>query len=119
DLAFKSNINASEKEVENILNLVHQFDPPGVGAKDLQECLCLQLMRLPENDDVKNAILILQKCFESFTKKKYDRVRQKLKITESELKNAIAVILKLNPKPGAALSNVQSTAQYIIPDFFV
>ncbi len=119
DLAFKSNIDASEKEVKSVLELVHQFDPPGVGAKDLQECLCLQLYRLTESDEVKNAILILQKCFENFTKKKYDRVRQKLKINETELKDAIAVILKLTPKPGASLANVQSNVQYVIPDFFV
>lgn len=120
DLAFNVNMNVSEKELEEILTIIQDFDPPGVGARDLQECLLLQIKRKRETEATLLAIKILQGSFDEFTRKHYDKIIRKYEITEEELKNAINEILRLNPKPGSSYSNPLSKSnQVIVPDFIL
>lgn len=120
DLAFNRNIMTDPEEVVFLIKKIREFDPPGIAAADLRECLLLQLNRLPVQDEsVRTAINILDKYFEEFTRKHYDKIKQRLKISERAFKDAIGAILKLTPKPGAAFSSAESNGGYIIPDFFV
>jgi len=120
DLAFNYNIETSEEEVEGLLNSIQNFDPSGVGARDLRECLILQLERTsPTTVALENAKNILSDYFDEFTRKHYDKITQRLKLSEEEFKDAIDVILKLTPKPGNAFSSSAKTSNYIIPDFFI
>jgi RNA polymerase sigma-54 factor len=117
DLAFHMNLEVSEKELEKILAVIHDFDPPGVGARDLQECLRLQLLRR-HGDSQKLALTIINNFFDEFTKKHYDKIARRLNISDEVLKQAIDLILKLNPKPGSSYSNpLQKSNMPIIPDF--
>ena len=120
DLAFSQNIESDVEELEEILELIQTFDPPGIAARDLQECLLLQLNRKDENDkEVQNAINILTHCFNEFTKKHYQKIIKKLNLdSEEELKDAINLITKLNPKPGGISSGLVKT-QYRVPDFII
>ncbi len=119
DLAFKHNFFTTDDEVKSIIRVIQNFDPPGVGASDLQECLLLQLRRLDATDAVLCAITILNDFFDEFTKKHYDKIKLKLKLDENAFKNAIQVIIKLTPKPGLAFSTSFGGNNYIIPDFFI
>ncbi|HLP13280.1 MAG TPA: RNA polymerase factor sigma-54 [Flavobacteriales bacterium] len=120
DLAFSQNIQTDEKELEKILHLIQQLDPPGIGARSLQECLILQLKRSEEDSiGIEVAITVLEKCFEEFSKKHYDKIVKKLHINEESLKEAIDEIIKLNPKPGGSIKESSKNVQTIIPDFFV
>ncbi|KAA5536287.1 RNA polymerase factor sigma-54 [Taibaiella lutea] len=120
DLAFNRNIATDEKEVKELIKKIQNFDPPGVAAMDLRECLLLQLERLDfRSQALTNAMLILDEFFEEFTRKHYDRIIQKLKIDEDEFRDAINIILKLTPKPGSAYSGPEEAGTYIIPDFFI
>lgn len=121
DLAFSLNMEVDEREVLDILEIVQDFDPPGVGARDLQECLLLQIKTKDLNDPaVKTAYRIIKELFDEFTKKHYDKILKKLNITNDELKDALEEILKLNPKPGSSYSNpLSKTVQHIIPDFIL
>lgn len=120
DLAFSQNVMAEPEEIEEILKKVQTFDPPGTGARDLQECLLLQLDKLDhEDEDVARAIVIIRDQFDLFTKKHYEKLEKNLDITEEQLKHAIDVILKLNPKPGSAFSGSTKGLQYVTPDFFI
>lgn len=119
DLAFLQNISATEEELEKVLQIIQQFDPSGVGGRNLQECLMIQLKRKPGTEAVKVAKLLIGRYFNEFTKKHYDKILRKSKITEDALKDGIAEILKLNPKPGNSLSETVKTNQYIIPDFII
>lgn len=120
DLAFNRNISTDEREVKALIKKIQAFDPPGVAAQDLRECLLLQLQRLgTHNASVNIATKVLADYFEEFTRKHYERIKQRLKITEEEFKDAIAVILKLTPKPGNAFASADKAGTYIIPDFFV
>ena len=104
DLAFSMSIDASEKEVEAVLALVQELEPAGVGARNLQECLLLQLQRKQDGDIVKfTALKIVEKYFEEFTKKHYERIAKKLEIEDHDLKEAIDEILRCNPKPGGSM----------------
>ena len=119
DLAFSQNIITTEKELREILEIIHDLDPPGVGARDLQECLLLQIERKElEKPEIKLARNILSNFFTEFTKKHYAQIIKKLNISEDELKLSIDEILKLNPKPGSSFSDPHNKSfQYIIPDF--
>jgi RNA polymerase sigma-54 factor len=120
DLAFRQNIDASEEEIEEIIKLIQQFDPPGVCARDLKECLMLQLTRhQAEGREVSLATKIVDKYFDEFTKKHYEKIQRGLNISDDELKDVINLILKLNPRPGGNVGEVNKAESYIIPDFFI
>jgi RNA polymerase sigma-54 factor len=119
DLAFLQNIKTSEEELLNILRIVQDFEPPGVGARDLQECLLLQIERKDQDDPVKKrAREILKYYFQEFTKKHYEKIEERLNLADGELKEAINEILKLNPKPGGSVNDPHSKLFHqIVPDF--
>ncbi len=119
DLAFLQNIKTSEEELLNILRIVQDFEPPGVGARDLQECLLLQIERKDQDDPVKKrAREILKYYFQEFTKKHYEKIEERMNLANGELKEAIDEILKLNPKPGGSVNDPHSKLFHqIVPDF--
>ena len=119
DLAFTQNIYTSEKEVEKVLHIVHQLDPAGVGARNLQECLSIQLHRKEKHPDVELAIEIIDKAFDQFTKKHYKKLLQKFDVTELQLKDAIDQIERLNPKPGGSYSGNSKIVEHVVPDFAI
>ena len=121
ELLYMNNIYTTMEEVEDVLKrFVQELDPPGVGARSLQECLLIQLKRLPQPaEEVRLAILILEKCFDQFAKKHYDKIRQMLSISEEQLKIALAVIRKLDPRPADSGSPIEKTADVIRPDFTI
>ncbi|TVQ92273.1 MAG: RNA polymerase sigma-54 factor [Bacteroidetes bacterium] len=120
DLAFSLNIKTDFKEVLCLLRIVQEFDPPGVGARDLQECLLLQIRRKKNgNKTIDDAALLLEKNFNDFTKKHYHKIQKKHNLSDEELKAAIDEILKLNPKPGNTLTEAGRSAQYVVPDFII
>jgi len=120
DLAFSQNVETDLDEVEETLIKIQNFDPPGIAARNLQECLIIQLERRNATDDplVQRAIFILQDCFEEFTKKHYDKILKKAGIKEEELKEVIHLITRLNPKPGG-ISDGMVRNHYVIPDFIL
>ncbi|MBP7463882.1 MAG: RNA polymerase factor sigma-54 [Bacteroidales bacterium] len=121
DLAFKQNINTTAEELEEALYVVQDLDPAGIGARNLRECLLIQLDRKDHKSQaVLDAHALIFDYFEEFTKKHYDRIMQRMDIGEAGLKQALEVILKLNPKPGSSYSDSSSrTTQAIIPDFIL
>lgn len=120
DLAFALNVDTTEKEVEEILMLIQELDPAGVGARNLQECLLLQIKRKQDGDIVRfTAKKILEDYFEEFTKKHYEKIAKKLEIEDEDLKEAIDEILRLNPKPGGSMRETAKNYQQIIPDFML
>jgi RNA polymerase sigma-54 factor len=120
DLAFALNIETIEKEIEEVLLLIQELDPAGVGARNLQECLLLQIKRKQDGDIVRfTAKKILENHFEEFTKKHYDKIAKKLEIEDEDLKEAIEEILKLNPKPGGSMRETAKNYHQIIPDFML
>ena len=120
DLAFNRNIFVEEAEVEKVLTVVQGMDPPGIGARDLQECLLLQLERKAQTPEVALAYQILDRYYDAFVKKHYKKLLDSLNITEQELKAAQDTIVKLNPRPGNVITSSRNRgAQNIIPDFFV
>ncbi len=119
DLAFNMNLDVPEEELEEILTVIHDFDPPGVGARDLRECLLLQLDR-KEDGDYDLAKTIVRDFFTEFTKKHYDKIKARLELSDEELKFGIDHVLKLNPKPGSSYSNpLNKSNQHIVPDFIL
>lgn len=119
DLAFSQNLIVEEHEVYEVLNVIQEFDPPGVGARDLQECLLLQLKRKDQNSPVViQAIEIVKNFLDEFTKKHYDKIEKQLSINSDQLKYIIHEILKLNPKPGDSTA-VAGKQLHIIPDFHI
>ncbi|TCK65068.1 RNA polymerase RpoN-/SigL-like sigma 54 subunit [Winogradskyella wandonensis] len=119
DLAFTQNVYTTEDEVEKVLGIVHQLDPAGVGARNLQECLSIQLHRKEQDPDVELATSIIDNAFEQFTKKHYKKLLQKFSITEQQLKDAIEEIESLNPKPGGSYSGNNRIVEHIVPDFAI
>ncbi len=118
DLAFSQNVFAEEEEVLEILKVIQTFDPAGVGARDLQECLLIQLQKREQTQSVVKAIRVVEDYLDEFTKKHYDKLERALNMDSEELKEVIHEILKLNPKPGD--SNAVTTKQLqIIPDFHI
>jgi RNA polymerase sigma-54 factor len=121
DLAFRQNMDTTVKEIETFIRQIQQFDPPGICARDLQECLLLQLYRkqhLSKEKSITIAIHILEEYFEEFTKKHYDRIQKVLSLTDDELKLAIQQIVRLTPKPGGNIGE-NASDHYVIPDFFI
>lgn len=127
DLAFRQNIMVTEKEIETIIERIQHFDPPGVAARDLQECLLIQLQRqkdegkLPEEQirKIDLSIHALTKYFDEFTKKHYEKIQRGLNIDEDQLKDIIHQIIKLNPKPGGNIGGINKAESYVVPDFFI
>lgn len=120
DLAFRQSLVVEEKEIEVLVEQIQQFDPPGICARDLQECLLLQLKRKSgEGKSVTLAIQILSKYFEEFTKKHYEKIQHNLNLTDAQIKEVINQIIKLNPKPGGNIGEINKAESYIIPDFFI
>lgn len=121
DLAFSQNIETDVEELESILYKIQNFEPSGIGARNLQECLMLQLERKDsEIENLEIAKLIVEKCFNEFSKKHYDKIARKLNIEDEEhLKEAISIITKLNPKPGGGAGEETVKTQYLIPDFLL
>lgn len=120
DLAFSLNISCTQEEVEKILEVIQELDPPGVGSRSLQECLLIQLKRRVDDSlSTEFAIDIVQNNFEEFTKKHYDKIQKRLGLSDEELKLAIEEIIHLNPKPGNSAKESGKLTQHIIPDFLI
>jgi RNA polymerase sigma-54 factor len=122
DMAFSQGIETTAEEVEAVLKKIQTFDPPGIAARNLQECLYLQLDRMDNGHDIDVAVAkkIISECFEEFTKKHYQKIQKKLD-TEDEnfVRDAMEVIIKLNPKPGGGGGPNATKNQYIIPDYIL
>lgn len=121
DLAFRQNVMTSESEVEQLIRQIQQlFDPPGVAARNLQECLLLQLQRQrAEGADVQLAIQAITDYFEEFTRKHYDKIQRGLNIDEASLRKIMQQLLRLNPRPGGVVAEINKAETYVIPDFFI
>lgn len=120
DLAFSQNITTNEEELEELLKHIQDFEPIGIGARNLQECLLIQLKRKKEKSPlVLQAIEIVTNHMEEFSKKHYDKITKKLNITNDELKAIIGEILKLNPRPGNSSADSHKVQQQVIPDFYI
>ncbi|SHF54684.1 RNA polymerase, sigma 54 subunit, RpoN/SigL [Arenibacter palladensis] len=119
DLAFTQNIYTDEKTIKKVLHIVQDLDPAGVAARTLEECLLLQLKRKEMTPSIELAIQLLEKSFEQFTKKHYQKLIQKHNITEEQLKDAIAEIERLNPKPGGSYSGNNRIVEHVVPDFSI
>ena len=119
DMAFTQGIYTDEKTVERILHLVQELEPAGVGARDLQECLLLQLKHKTPSDSVNLAINVIEHQFEAFSKKHYDKLLQKFDVSQQQLRKAIDEIEKLNPKPGGSFDGNQKMVEHIVPDFTI
>ena len=119
DLAFTQNVFTDEKTIEKVLKTVQELDPAGVAARDLQECLSIQLHRREKTPDVELAIKIIDNAFEQFSKKHYKKLLQKFDITEEQLRDAISEIEHLNPKPGGSYSGNTKLIEHVVPDFAI
>jgi len=119
DLAFTQNIYTTEEKVEQALHIVHSLDPAGVGARNLQECLTIQLHRKVKNASVELAINIIENTFDQFSKKHYKKLMHKFNISEIQLKSAINEIEHLNPKPGGSYSGNTRMVEHVVPDFAI
>ena len=121
DLLFNMNISTTEEHLNKLITeVIQKFDPPGIGARTLQECLSIQLERAVDKDEpeVVLAKRIVDKYFNEFTKKHFDRIRKGLSCSDSQFEAALARLLKLSPKPGAIFSSVEDI-NYIVPDFII
>ena len=119
DMAFTQGIYTDEKTVERILHIVHELEPSGVGARDLQECLVLQLKHKTPTESVGLALDIVENQFDAFTKKHYDKLQGKYGVSLESLKKAIDEIEKLNPKPGNSFAGSTRLIEHVVPDFTI
>lgn len=120
DISFRANIETTEDEVLQMLKIIQEFEPAGVGARDLRECLLLQIRHCKKTPDVERAVKILTSYFNEFTGKHFHKIMTRMNITEDELKAAMAKILKLNPSPGGQIDDSYTDqAQQIVPDFIL
>lgn len=120
DMAFRAGITTDADQVLKLLEVIQSFEPAGVGARDLRECLLIQLRARKQTPSVLNAIQILENCFEDFTNKRYQKICSRLGISEQELKEAISRIRKLNPTPGGQIDDsYNDQAQQVVPDFIL
>lgn len=119
DLLFKLNINISETELLPLLKIVQKLDPIGIGARDLQECLLLQLEAKQASDTINLAKAILTKQYTAFVNKNYEKLIREFEVDENQLKEAYKEVEQLNPKPGASFTNIQEGNSYITPDFIL
>ena len=120
DLAFRQNVIVTEADVEAIIEMIQQFDPPGVAARNLQECLLLQLKRKEQVDPLDGiAITVLTSYFDEFSRKHYDKIQKAISISEDEMRGVIQVVTRLNPKPGGESPDDSQELNYVVPDFFI
>jgi RNA polymerase sigma-54 factor len=119
DMAFTQGLYTTEKQVEAILHIIHELEPTGVGARDLQECLLLQLKHKTPTESVDLATAIIEQQFDSFVRKHYDKLIQKFNISNEQLRNAIHEIERLNPKPGGSFSGNNKITENVVPDFTI
>ena len=122
DLAFKQNVVVDSEQVEGVILQIQHFDPAGIAARDVQECLLIQLRRKSLHSSlaaIKHALRIIEFHFDEFTKRHFDKIIKSLEITEDQLKDAIIEIRRLNPKPGGQAGSINKAEQYIVPDFLV
>ncbi len=120
DLSFRANVETDEQEVLEMLKIIQDFEPAGVGARDLRECLLLQIKHCKRTPEVDNAIRILTNYFNEFTNKHFHKIMTRMGLSEEELKAAMAKILKLNPAPGGQIDDSYTDqAQQIVPDFLL
>ena len=120
DFLFQQGVDVPISQLEEVLSIVQTLEPAGVGARNLQECLLLQLQRKPQNKNTELAIVIIKEFFEEFSKKHYDKILKALSISEDQLKDVMHEIITLNPKPGSNWSEQSSSnVNTVIPDFIV
>lgn len=120
DLAFSMNISTDVPQLEEILKAIQELDPPGVGARDLRECLLIQIKRSEDKDEhTALAEIIITRFFDEFTRKHYEKIAKRLELNDDELKPAIEFILHLNPKPGNSMVEATRSTQHIVPDFLI
>ncbi|QBN19546.1 RNA polymerase factor sigma-54 [Flavobacterium nackdongense] len=119
DMAFTQGLYTDEKTVERMLHIIHELEPSGVGARDLQECLLLQLKHKTPTEYIALASDIIENQFEAFTKKHYEKLLQKYAVSNEQLKTAIHEIEKLNPKPGGSFTGSNKITEHVVPDFAI
>lgn len=120
ELAIYHGIDADERDIEEVLKYIQQFDPVGIGARSLQECLLLQLDHKEPTPLVEQQRLVLIQCYDDFTHKRWEKIEQKLECTPEEISAVIAELVKLNPRPGSSLSDsLERSNVQIVPDFIV
>lgn len=119
DLAFGQNIDTTAEEINTLIAMIQRFDPAGICVWNLQECLLLQLKRMPDTTAVRHAVTVLDKYFNEFIKKHYDKIQRQLNLNDEDIKGVINIIIKLNPKPGSSFAVLNKAESYVIPDFFV
>ncbi|MFY9310139.1 MAG: RNA polymerase factor sigma-54 [Bacteroidia bacterium] len=119
DIAFSQNISTTEEELTRMLKVIQEFDPAGVGARDLRECLLIQLQRKPSTWIIEQAIKVVDEQMEEFSKKHYDKILKKLEIDDDTLKEVVQEILKLNPRPGNSMADGQKSFQQVVADFII
>jgi RNA polymerase sigma-54 factor len=119
DLAFSLGIDANEDQIQSVLDKVYLLDPAGVGAKNLQECLLLQLKRKSITKNISNAIKITEDLFDEFSKRHFDKIKSKLNISDEDLRDCMGEIEKLNPKPGGAYNENTKINSSVVPDFTI
>lgn len=118
DLAFRANIETDSEEVEEVIRMIQEFDPPGVCARDLRECLLIQLRDMQQTEDVKDAVGIVDGYFQDFSNRHFQKIMSKLGLDEARMKAAMARIVRLNPSPGGQIDDsYNDRAQQVIPDF--
>jgi RNA polymerase sigma-54 factor len=119
DMAFTQGIYTDEKTVERILHIIHELEPSGVGARDLQECLLLQLKHKTPSEYVALATDIIETQFDAFSKKHYEKLQHKFNVSNEQLKKAVHEIEKLNPKPGGSFTGANKITENVVPDFAI
>src|SRR5574344_1682302 len=120
DLAIYHNLETDVYEIEEVLKIIQEFDPAGIGARNLQECLLLQIERKEPSDSLTLQKQIITDCFEEFTRKRWDKIAVKTGLSEDEVSEAIKELLKLNPRPGSSLGEaIGKSVQHIVPDFLI
>lgn len=120
DLAFRANIETDDKEVEEIISMIQEFDPPGVCARDLRECLLIQLRGMKQSEDVADATRIVDEYFQDFSNRHFQKIMSRLGLDEDRMRAAMARIVRLNPSPGGQIDDsYNDQAQQVVPDFLL
>jgi len=120
DLAFSQSVEAKPLEIEEVLHVIQTFDPAGIGARDLRECLMLQMVRKdPRKESVRNAMTILDEYMDEFSKKHYDKIAKSMNLDDAAIKSAVEEIIHLNPRPGGSYADDPRSSQHVIPDFII